>query len=110
VDNLSTGGLVFDIDMASGRLGKAATGFFGNGLFHWIEMHPDTGLSRKVSLLMAGTAFVGKSKKWRINSHILRTLPGTWFWSMMKFFSSRETRGRMSALMMVLFLNWLALM
>jgi len=44
VDNLSAGGIVCDIDMASGRLGKSATGFFGNGRFHWLEMHPDTGL------------------------------------------------------------------
>jgi hypothetical protein len=58
VNNLSAGGFVCDIDMASGRLGKAATGFFGNGLFHWLEMHPETGFSRKVSLLKAETAFV----------------------------------------------------
>lgn len=53
VDNLSAGGLVCDIDMASGRLGKAATGFFCYGRFHWLEMHPDTGL-RMEGLVIVG--------------------------------------------------------
>ena len=44
VDNLSAGGIVCDIDMASGRLGKAATGFFGHGSFRWLDVHPDTGV------------------------------------------------------------------
>jgi len=44
VDNISAGGLVCGIDLKSGCLQKAATGFFGNGTFRWIEKHPDTGL------------------------------------------------------------------
>ncbi|MBL0712098.1 MAG: hypothetical protein JJV98_00220 [Desulfosarcina sp.] len=44
VDNISAGGLVCDIDLASGCLGKAATGFFGKGAFQWLEKHPDTGV------------------------------------------------------------------
>ena len=42
VDNLSSGGIVCDIDPAKGTLGRAATGFLGHGHFQWVQSHPDT--------------------------------------------------------------------
>ena len=44
VDNISAGGIVCGIDLVEGRLGRAATGFFDQGPFRWIDKHPDTGL------------------------------------------------------------------
>lgn len=44
VDNISAGGIACDVDLESGYLGRAATGFFGHGRFQWIDKHPDTGL------------------------------------------------------------------
>ena len=44
VDNISRGGIVCDIDLDKGCLGRAATGFYDRGPFRWIDKHPDTGL------------------------------------------------------------------
>lgn len=43
VDNLSAGGIACDIDLVSGRLGKAAKGFYRSRSIQWVEKHPDTG-------------------------------------------------------------------
>jgi hypothetical protein len=43
VDNLSAGGIVCDIDLVSGRLGKAAKGFYRSRSIQWVEKHPDSG-------------------------------------------------------------------
>lgn len=44
VDNISSGGIVCDIDIDKGCLGRAATGFYDKGPFRWIDKHPDTGI------------------------------------------------------------------
>jgi hypothetical protein len=47
VDNISSGGIVCDIDPDRGCLGRAATGFYDQGPFRWIDKHPDTGIRMK---------------------------------------------------------------
>ncbi|MFO7685971.1 MAG: sugar-transfer associated ATP-grasp domain-containing protein [Desulfobacterales bacterium] len=53
VDNISAGGIVCGIDLDRGQLERAATGFFGNGRFQWLEEHPDTGM-RLQGLILHG--------------------------------------------------------
>jgi hypothetical protein len=64
VDNISAGGIVCDIDLSSGRLGKAATGFFDKGPFRWIEKHPDTGVCMEGLILEGWENRICNKVKW----------------------------------------------
>ncbi|KON28653.1 hypothetical protein AC481_00780 [miscellaneous Crenarchaeota group archaeon SMTZ-80] len=41
-DNVSSGGMFCDIDLKTGRLSKAATDFFMDKPFRWLDRHPET--------------------------------------------------------------------